>query len=240
MIRDHRPYFIKHWYHLWERWFTKHFIAPQLASLGTGAHLMKPWNIRIHGAHISIGDNAHIVTANDRNVSLSTWQFEDHQGHIEIGNNCLLCPGVRIDSASRITIADNCMMAAGSYITDADWHDIYDRTLIVGATEEVTLKENVWIGDGVIVCKGVTVGRNSVVGAGAVVVHDIPDNAIAVGNPAKVVKSLDPDRELITRAHLFEDRKALDESMDKLERYLLRGNSIRNWLRTLLFPARED
>lgn len=240
MIRDHRPYFIKHWYHQWESWFTKHFVSPHLSALGTHFHFMKPWNIYLHGEHISIGNNAHIVTANDRKVSLSTWQFGDHQGRIEIGDNCLLCPGVRIDSASRITIENNCMMAAGSYITDADWHDIYDRTLTVGTTTPVTLKENVWIGDSAIVCKGVTIGRNSIVGAGAVVVHDVPDNAIVVGNPATVVKYLDTDRELVTRAHLFEDRKSLDESMERIERYLLRDNTVAGWLRSLFFPARGD
>ncbi|MBD3646029.1 MAG: acyltransferase [Pseudomonadales bacterium] len=240
MIRDHRPYYIKHWFHLLEGWFTRHFIEPQLTGLGTGYHFMKPWNVRVHGNNISLGKNAHIVTARDRTVSLSTWEFNDHQGHIEIHDNCLLCPGVRLDSASKIVIEDNCMLAAGSYVTDADWHDIYDRTRIVGATAPVTLKENVWLGDGATVCKGVTIGRNSVIGAGAVVVNDIPDNAIAVGNPAKVVKSLDPERELVTRAQLFRDPVALAEFNETLDRSLLKENSTLGWLRALFFPRRGD
>lgn len=240
MITDHRPYFVKQLYHRWEHWFTRRFVAPQLASLGPGFHFMKPWNLHVHGAFIRIGNNAHVIAARDRTVALSTWHFSDHQGHIDIGDNCLLCPGVRVDSASQVTIEDNCMLAAGSYITDADWHDIYDRTLIVGNTEPVTLRENVWLGDGAIVCKGVTVGRNSVVGAGSVVVQDIPDNAIAVGNPAKVVKSLDPQRQLVTRADLFRDRQALDEFNEQLDRKLLRDNTTLGWLRAFLFPRRGD
>jgi acetyltransferase-like isoleucine patch superfamily enzyme len=240
MIHDHRPYQMKRLYLALERRYAAHFIAPQLAHLGSGFHLMKPWNIRLHGDHISLGDNAHIVTADDRQVSLSTWQFEANSGHIEIGDNCLLCPGVRIDSASRVKIGDNCMLAAGSYLTDADWHDIYDRTRAVGTTRPVTLGENVWIGDGAIVCKGVTIGENSVIGAGSVVTQDIPPNVIAAGNPARVVKTLDPGRTLVTRASIFADRAALARQNDQIDRYVLTHNKLSAWLRTKLFPRRGD
>jgi maltose O-acetyltransferase len=50
--------------------------------------------------------------------------------------------------------------------------------------------DNVWVGGGVIVCPGVSIGENTVVGAGAVVVQDLPANVIAVGNPAQVIRSL--------------------------------------------------
>ena len=240
MIHDQRPYRLKKLY-LWiEQRYAQQFIAPQLASLGPGFHLMKPWNIRLHGAHISVGKNIHIVTADDRKVSLSTWQFEDNGGHIRIGDNCLLCPGVRIDSASEVQINDNCMLAAGSYITDADWHDIYDRTRAVGTTAKVRLNSNVWVGDGAIICKGVTIGENSVIGAGAVVTHDIPANVIAAGNPARVVKHLDPARTLVTRASLFTDPAALAHQNDQIDRYVLTKNSLLNWLRTYFFPRRGE
>ncbi|MCB1693135.1 MAG: acyltransferase [Pseudomonadales bacterium] len=240
MIHDHRPYFVKRLYLVWERWYTRHFVEPQFAALGAGAHIMKPWYVRLHGDGIRAGANLHMVTARDRQVSLSTWQFDTHQGHIEIGNNCLVCPGVRLDSASRISIADDCMLAAGVYITDADWHDIYDRTRSIGTTRPVVLEENVWVGDGAIVCKGVRIGRNSVIGAGAVVVTDIPENSIAAGNPARVVKPLDPARELVTRARLFEDPKRLAEEIDRIDRWVLGKNSIWRWITSLLRPARGD
>ena len=127
MIHEHRPYLVKKFYGKIERWYTRHFVAPHFESLGDNSNVMKPWNIDIHGAHISAGENIHVVTAKDRRVSMSTWQFEDYQGHITLGDNCLVCPGVRFDSGSQITVGDNCMFAAGSYITDADWHDLYDR-----------------------------------------------------------------------------------------------------------------
>ena len=56
----------------------------------------------------------------------------------------------------------------------------------------ITLEDNVWLGGSVVVCPGVTIGENSIIGAGAVVTRDIPANCIAVGNPARVIKDLDP------------------------------------------------
>jgi len=240
MIQDHRPFYLKRLIHQFEQWYTQHFVCPQMESLGAGYHMMKPWNVRCHGRYICIGKNVHIVTTPDRLVSFSTWQFENHQGHINIGDNVLLCPGVRIDSASEINIGNNCMFAAGSYITDADWHGIYDRTTPVGNTRPVNLSDNVWIGDGAIVCKGVTIGENSIIGAGSVVAGDIPANMIAAGNPAKVIKQLDPDQLLVTRASIFQDIHQLDDDMEKLERYILHHNTIWGWIRSKLAPRKGD
>ena len=49
-----------------------------------------------------------------------------------------------------------------------------------------------WLGGSVVVCPGVTIGENSIIGAGAVVTRSIPPNSVAVGNPARVIKALDP------------------------------------------------
>ena len=88
-------------------------------------------------------------------------------------------------SAESILIGDACMIAHGAYISDADWHGIYDRAKPVGNTKPVIFEDNVWIGDSAIVCKGVTIGENSIIGAGAVVTKDVLKGAIMVGVPAK-------------------------------------------------------
>lgn len=54
----------------------------------------------------------------------------------------------------------------------------------------ITIGHNVWLGGGVIVCPGVTIGENTVVGAGAVVTRDLPPNVVAVGNPARVIRTI--------------------------------------------------
>lgn len=240
MIHDHRPYWLKKWFGRLERWYSEHFVAPQFESLGHGHTLMKPWNIRIHGQHIRIGKFLHVISDSHRKVSFSSWNFGDHQGHITLGDHVLVCPGCRFDSASSITIGDNCMFAAGAYITDADWHDVYDRTETVGQTKPVVLEDNVWIGDGATVCKGVTIGENSVIGAGSLVASDIPANVIAAGNPATVIKPLDPDRELVVRETIFRDPQALEKSVDDIDRYVLYHNTVFGWLRARLFPRRGD
>jgi acetyltransferase-like isoleucine patch superfamily enzyme len=55
---------------------------------------------------------------------------------------------------------------------------------------EITVGDNVWIGGNVVICPGVTIGSNSVIGAGSVVTRDIPAWSVAVGNPARVVKTI--------------------------------------------------
>jgi acetyltransferase-like isoleucine patch superfamily enzyme len=60
------------------------------------------------------------------------------------------------------------------------------------AARPIVIADNVWLGGGVIVCPGVTIGENTVVGAGAVVIRDLPANVVAVGNPARVVRHLTP------------------------------------------------
>jgi maltose O-acetyltransferase len=57
-------------------------------------------------------------------------------------------------------------------------------------SQPITLGDNVWLGGGVIVCPGVTIGENTVVGAGAEVVRDLPPGVVAVGNPARIVRYL--------------------------------------------------
>ncbi|NJC72601.1 sugar O-acetyltransferase [Planosporangium thailandense] len=60
------------------------------------------------------------------------------------------------------------------------------------AARPIAIGDNVWLGGGVIVCPGVTIGANTVVGAGAIVTRDLPPNVAAVGNPARVVRELTP------------------------------------------------
>ncbi len=240
MLKDHRPYFIKTAYLKLQKFYTRHFIAPHLTSLGKGAFFLKPWNVECFGGPISIGDHATVIATPDKKVRFSIWSGEDGGGGIHVGNCCLICPGVRISSASAIHIGDNCMIANGAYITDADWHGIYDRSLAVGAVKPVVLKENVWIGDSVIVCKGVTVGKNSIIGAGAVVTGDIPDNCIAAGNPARVVKELDPTEKLVTRSNWYNNDDGFTRRLAEWDRALMKDNTLLGWVRSLLFPRKGD
>jgi acetyltransferase-like isoleucine patch superfamily enzyme len=238
--RDHRPYWAKRAFERLEHHWTEHFLRPQLDALGTGHRFMKPWNVHVHGDRIHVGDHVHVVTARDRHVRLCVWEHREMHGEIRIGDFALLCPGVRIDSAARVTVGPATMIAAGAYLTDADWHGLYDRTALIGTARPIELGENVWIGDGATVCKGVTIGANAVVAAGAVVARDVPADVIVAGNPARVVKTLDPGEARVTRRELFADPAGLARFNEDLDRYLLQDNRLRGWLRTLIAPRPGD
>jgi acetyltransferase-like isoleucine patch superfamily enzyme len=222
-----------------EKHYTRHFIQPQLERLGRGHRFMRPWHVKLFGAPIEIGHCATVIAASDAKVRLSVWPQTAGEGRIKIGHYCLLCPGVRISAASAVTIGDNCMLANGVYVTDSDWHDIYNR-LAMGRAEPVTIADNVWIGDGATVCKGVTIGENSIVGAGSVVVREIPANAVAAGNPARVVKTLDRANGFVTRETWFDQVRNLADEFKAWDQALLKNNTLFGWLRASLFPTRED
>ena len=239
MRRDHRPYRVKRaWLHF-QSWYARRWIAPHLDHLGRGATFMRPWHVEIFGPRITIGDHATIIAAPDGRVRLSVWSTTPGQGGITIGHSALICPGVRIHSATRVTVGNDCMFASGAYVTDADWHGVYDR-ISMGPAAAVVLQDNVWLGDGVIVCKGVTIGRNAIVGAGAVVVHDIPANVVAAGNPARPVKTLDPQKPFVRRSSWFADPASLRRGIDAFDRAMLGGNTAGKWLRYLITPRRGD
>ena len=127
------------------------------------------------------------------------------------------------------------MFANSAYISDADWHGIYDRAIPVGKTSPITLEENVWIGDRAVVGKGVTIGKNSIVAAGSVVVKDVPADVVVGGNPARVIKELDPSIDGVTRMKLFEDPEGLANLYDQIDLYTLKENTFINYLKSNFF-----
>ena len=215
--------------------YVRHFLKPQFKYLGRGGAYFKPRYIKVFGNCVSIGDYPTLIGAPDAILQFTSWNIGENIGEISIGKYSLITPGVRIMAAEKIQIGDACMIAHGAYISDADWHGIYDRAQPVGKTEPVILKDNVWIGDSAIICKGVTIGKNSIIGAGAVVTKDVPDNSIYAGNPAKLVKKLDQDS-FISRKDFFNDPIKLAKDFDALDRYNLKNNSIFNWIKSIVKP----
>ena len=240
MRRDHRPYRIKKAYLKYQEFYVNHFLRPQFERLGQGFTFMQPWNVEVFGGPVSLGDCVNVIATSENKVRFTIWSQSDDQGSIRIGDYCLVCPGVRISSATEIVIKDNCMLASGVYVTDSDWHDTYNRVAPIGKTAPVRIEQNVWVADGAIVCKGVTIGENSIIGARSVVVDSIPKNTIAAGNPAKVVKHLDPNEKMTTRAHWFANPEMLTQEIDQLDREKLENNTMWDWFRSVLFPRKGD
>lgn len=245
MRRNNTPYFVKRISTALNRFYVKRFIAPQFDSLGDGLEIAHPRNLVIFGCNIHIGNYTQIIASPDNCIRFTTWPSKTltndiRGGTIKIGDYCLISPGVRISAAQSIQIGDNVMLAANVYVSDSDWHGIYNRIRPFRCTKPVTIENNVWLGERVIVNKGVTIGENSVIGAGAVVTKNIPANVIAAGNPARVIKTINPNRRMLKRELLFKNPEHYFYNQDQLDRYMLSKNSIWNWLRSLLKPNQFD
>lgn len=106
---------------------------------------------------------------------------------LSIGKNVFLNQGVRIACSREISIGDNTLIGDETVILDNDFHGVATSAAKIAP---VRIESDVWLGTRVIVLRGVTIGRGSVVGAGAVVTRSIPPYSFAAGVPAQVIKSL--------------------------------------------------
>jgi acetyltransferase-like isoleucine patch superfamily enzyme len=240
MRKDLRPYWLKKAYISFRKWYAEHFLKPACDHLGDHHTIMSPWYVSIAGPNIRIGKCATIIGEPGARTKLGVWGRDIGKGRIEVGDYVLISPGSRISASDEIIIGNSVMMANGVYITDSDWHGIYDRTERDVKVTPVHIGDNVWLGDHCTILKGVTIGENSVVAANAVVTRDVPANVVVAGNPARVVKELEPARGFKTRADYFADPVALDRFFESVERDLLRANGFWNWLRAVFFPTTRD
>lgn len=110
---------------------------------------------------------------------------------MKIGKNVFINSGLLAMARGGITIEDGAQIAANVQLISNN-HDPYD--LMVLTCKPVLLKESCWIGAGATILPGVSVGKHAIVGAGSVVTKDVPDYAVVVGNPAKVIRMLDPKK----------------------------------------------
>ena len=107
---------------------------------------------------------------------------------LHIGEKVFANHGLTVMSVGTITIEDGVMMGpeVGLFTVNHEPKNI--RTIM---TKEIHIKKNAWIGARANILPGVTIGENAIIGTGSVVTKDIPDNAVAVGVPAKIVKMLE-------------------------------------------------
>ena len=121
---------------------------------------------------------------------------------IRMGDRCFVNSNCTMLDGASISIGDECLLAAGVQLITAT-HPI-DPTARRAAWERalpITLEDGVWLGAAVLVCPGVTIGENTVVGAGSVVTRDLPGGVIARGNPARIAREID-DRDRAETAGL--------------------------------------
>ncbi|WP_347218148.1 sugar O-acetyltransferase [Chryseobacterium sp.] len=131
------------------------------------------------------------ITASDidKNTNIFTPIYINYGKHTRIGKNVFINFDCTFLDLGGITIDDNVMIAPkvsllseGHPVSPADRH-----SLMVGS---IHIKKNAWIGANATILPGVTIGKNSIVAAGAVVSKDVPDNTIVGGVPAKIIKRI--------------------------------------------------
>lgn len=164
---------LKYWHPTWRLWGT-------------------PLIQKHANAKISIGNNW-VACSDPRKNSLGVFQKVtikalSPQSHLSIGNNVGMS-GVSICCSLRIEIGNDVLLGSGAVITDTDAHPLHpaerNNAKLIG-TRKVIIEDGVFIGARAMILKGVTIGRGSVIGAGAIVTRDVPPLSIAVGNPAQV------------------------------------------------------
>lgn len=160
--------------------------APAFAEFGKGSMIEPP--IRLDRTHrIAIGADVYI--------GAGCWLQalgEEGEVAIEIGDGCSLAGNCTITAAESVRIADRVLFARNVYISDHSHRfDDTSRAVLdqgISGILPVEVCEGAWLAQNVVVLPGVRIGRGAVVGANSVVRDDVPDYALAVGAPARVVR----------------------------------------------------
>ena len=111
-----------------------------------------------------------------------------------IGSKVFINSNLLAMARGGITIEDDVQIAANVQLLSNN-HDPYDRQILT--CKHIVIKKGAWIGAGATILPGVTIGRYAIIGAASVVTKDVCDYEVAVGNPAKVIRTLDSEKFII-------------------------------------------
>ena len=180
-------------YRVWVRLRSKVFsllISGAFAHFGRKTVLMYP--LRLEGeTRIAIGDRVFIGPGS----WLQTLpDGENNSVAVSIGKGTSVAGACVISAVRSVQLEENVLLARNVYISD-HMHKYTDTEIPVKAQgvekiKPVLVKRGAWLGQNVVVCPGVTIGTGAVIGANSVVIEDIPDFSVAVGAPARVVKTI--------------------------------------------------
>jgi acetyltransferase-like isoleucine patch superfamily enzyme len=167
-----------------------HRRAQRFARFGQRSAICFPVGALFGESAISIGDGCIIGP----DATLSAGVSPEHVGDrtiVHIGDRCVIGKGSGVVGHERIEIGEDVWTGHHVYVTDAN-HGYVDPEQPVGrqfaAPRPVRIGSGSWLGHGALVLGGTSIGEHVVVGAGAVVLGDLPDYSVAVGNPARVIR----------------------------------------------------
>lgn len=169
------------------------WIASQFLEFGRGSYVK--FRINLVGENcIKVGENVKI----GKRSTLSAWEKHgnyEYSPEVKIGNNVEIGDDAHISSSNKIVIGDNVLIGKNVTIidnshgkTDLESLKLPPSKRRIYSSGPIFIERNVWIGDKATILANVTIGENSIIGANAVVTHDIPPNCIVGGVPAKIIK----------------------------------------------------
>ena len=173
-------------------------MCSSLGCVGKGTSICHPFYLWGGGSEcISIGSNTTI----QGHCILGCWMKYGEQHYtpsIIIGDNCNIGEYCHISSINKITIGNGLLTGRFVTINDNNHGELKIENQKIPplmrpltTKGEITIGDNVWIGDKATILSGVRIGNNVIVGANAVVTRDIPDNCVVAGIPAKIIKQMD-------------------------------------------------
>jgi len=136
------------------------------------------------------------------NATPPTWVqppfYCDYGTHIHVGENvffnfdCIILDGARVTIGARTQFGPAVQIYAATHPLDAE-----ARRRALECCKPITIGADCWIGGAAVICPGVTIGDRCVIGAGSVVTRDLPDDTVSAGNPARVIRRLNPPRNVL-------------------------------------------
>lgn len=177
-------------YQLYSMWKSNEFKK-------TGSSFYFQYPLYLHGGkYITIGENFSC----DQRLRLDAFdEFlgETFNPEIIIGNNVSIQKDCHIGAINKIVIGNNVLIASKVYISDHSHGEITKEALLLPPAQRklyskgpVIIEDNVWLGEGVVVLSGLTIGENSIIGANAVVTKSLSRNSVAGGNPARIIREI--------------------------------------------------
>ena len=156
-------------------------LQDMFAEIGEGSYIEPPLHANFGGKHVHFGKNVY--------ANYNPTMVDDT--HIYVGDNTMIGPNVTI--------------ATAGHPIDPALRDVQAQFNM-----EVHIGRNVWIGGGCVLLPGVSIGDNTVIGAGSIVTKDIPANVVAYGNPCRVIREIGEH----DRKYYYRDRKVDVEVRD--------------------------
>lgn len=186
------------WRHWKRRWWKFRFFLEAEGSIKDfsceqGLRIDVPVRVGEGKGALHIRENVGLGWANAPRLGDGTILLEPRSAEamIEIGAGSRLSNNISIVAMAGIRIGERCLIGDSVSIYDCDFHELDPlRRMEGGPVEPVSVGNNVWIGSRAIILRGVTIGDNSVIGAGSLVTRNVPPDCVAAGIPAKVIREI--------------------------------------------------